>query len=242
MAIRALFLDLDQTLADDRYSAGQAWSDTFDYLLQFDASLPRDDLESVYWQMSNDIWSVIDEKMPPEASAEAIRLEVWSEAIRRVGCRAWKDFGPLAAQRYFERRMATYHLYPDTLPVLAQLRPVVTVIVITNGTCDIQEAKVEKMGLRDHVDDVLIAQDVGASKPSPRIYHRALELADCRPEEAVMVGDNYGRDIIGALRCGIRAIWMRRDGDGVDPPYPPFPEAVIHDLAPLLSLLAVGTT
>jgi len=240
--IRAVFFDLDQTLADDRSSASQAWDQTFRYLLQFDSRLPRAELETVYWRMSNDIWSVIDEHLPEGASARALWLEVWPEALRRVGCTAWKKLGPLAAQRYSERRITTYELYPDTVPVLDQIRPAAAVIVVTNGTCDIQEAKIEKVGLRDHVDAVVIAQAVGASKPSPRIYQRALELADCLPQEALMVGDDYARDVVGALQCGLRAIWMHRDGDGPEPPYPPFPESVIHDLCPLVSLLPVGAT
>ena len=240
--IRALFLDLDQTLADDRFSANEAWEQAFEFLLKFDERLPHDDLKEVYWRLSNDVWSVLDEKMPPDASAEAIRLEIWPEALRRIGCGEWKEWGILAAHRYWERRMDTYHLYPDTLSFLASAREAVPVILITNGTRDIQEAKIEKTGLREHVDGVLVAQAVGVSKPSPRIFGQALALADCLPQEALMVGDNYERDVIGALQCGIRAIWIRRDGDGVEPPYPPFPEVVIHDLSPVLERLPAGVT
>ena len=240
--LRALFLDLDQTLADDRSSADQSWEDAYRFLLQFDNRLPHDDFKEIYWRMSNDVWSVLDEETPPEATAEAVRLEIWPEALRRVGCADWKELGLLGAQRYWERRLETYHLYPDTISFLDSVRERVPVVLVTNGTRDIQEAKIEKTGLRDHLDDVLVAQAAGASKPSPRIFEKALRLVDCHPGEALMVGDNYDKDIIGALRCGIRAIWIRREGNGVEPPYAPFPEAVIHELAPVLDLASAAVS
>ncbi len=240
--ISALFLDMDQTLADNRFSADRAWEDAYASLVERDPTIPYEDLKTIYWRMSNDVWSVVDEKMPLDASAEAIRLEVWPEALRRVGCREWKELGVLGAERYWERRLETYRLYPDALPFLKKAREQVPVILITNGTIDIQEAKVQSLSLREYVDEVLIAQEVGVSKPSPKIFQRALDIAGCAPQEALMVGDNYERDVVGALQYGLRAVWIRRDENGTDPPYPPYPEAVVHDLSPLLSLLPVGIT
>ena len=238
--ISALLLDLDQTLADNRFSGNQAWEDAYAALIEHDPSLPHGDLKTIYWRMSNDIWSVVDEKMPQDASAEAIRLEVWPEALRRVGCKNWERLGVLASERYWERRIETYRLYPDALPFLKKAREQVPVIVVTNGTNDIQEAKIQAVSLREHVDEILVAQAVGVSKPSPRIFQQALDIAGCTPQQAMMVGDNYEKDIVGALQCDIRAVWIRRDENGTDPPYPPYPEAVIHDLSPLLSFLPAG--
>ena len=50
---------------------------------------------------------------------------------------------------------------------------------------------------------------LGRFKPSPRMYHQALEQYGVRPEEAVMVGDQLFTDVWGANRAGIEAIWVK---------------------------------
>lgn len=47
---------------------------------------------------------------------------------------------------------------------------------------------------------------VGSAKPSPRIFEFALSSAECRPEEAIHIGDKFRTDIVGALNAGLGAI------------------------------------
>ncbi len=49
----------------------------------------------------------------------------------------------------------------------------------------------------------------GKFKPSPRMYHQALERFDAKPAEAVMVGDQLFTDVWGANRAGIESIWVQ---------------------------------
>jgi FMN phosphatase YigB (HAD superfamily) len=46
------------------------------------------------------------------------------------------------------------------------------------------------------------------SKPAPAIFAAALDRLQCRPDEAVMIGDSWAADIIGARAAGIRPIWF----------------------------------
>ena len=46
-------------------------------------------------------------------------------------------------------------------------------------------------------------------KPDPRIFRRALEQLNVRPQDAVMIGDKWRQDIKGALRLGIKAVFKR---------------------------------
>ena len=47
-------------------------------------------------------------------------------------------------------------------------------------------------------------------KPDLRIFRIALERADCKPEEAVMVGDRIDNDIIPANKIGMKTVWIRQ--------------------------------
>jgi len=47
-------------------------------------------------------------------------------------------------------------------------------------------------------------------KPSPVMYRLALIKFKRKEEEAIMIGDQIFTDILGANRCGIEAIWVRK--------------------------------
>ena len=53
-----------------------------------------------------------------------------------------------------------------------------------------------------------MSEEAGVSKPDPRIFRIALERLGCAAGEAVMVGDSWSADIVGARAAGIRAIWF----------------------------------
>ena len=56
----------------------------------------------------------------------------------------------------------------------------------------------------------LLAPHGAVAKPDPRIYRLALERLCGRPAEAVMMGDNWAADVVGALGVGIRPLWLNR--------------------------------
>jgi HAD superfamily hydrolase (TIGR01458 family) len=54
-------------------------------------------------------------------------------------------------------------------------------------------------------------------KPAAEFFHGALAEIGCRPDEAVMIGDDAASDVLGALRAGLRGVLVRtgkyRPGD-----------------------------
>jgi len=57
---------------------------------------------------------------------------------------------------------------------------------------------------------------VGIRKPHPRIFQLALDRLGCIAQEAVMVGDTLGADILGAHNAGMPGIWITRRADTPD--------------------------
>jgi HAD superfamily hydrolase (TIGR01662 family) len=72
---------------------------------------------------------------------------------------------------------------------------------------------VDRMGLRDRLDPLLISAAVGLRKPNPAIFHRLLQAWDLRPQACVMVGDTLGADILGAQLVGLHNVWMTAYAD-----------------------------
>jgi putative hydrolase of the HAD superfamily len=134
------------------------------------------------------------------------------------------------------------HLWDDSLPTLRELRARgLRTAVVSN--CDHGTGPVvERLGLREETDAVVLSFRAGVAKPDPGIYRKALEALGARPQEAVFVDDQLSY-CKGAQAVGIRPFLIvreDRDGGGADPP--PNPDAnegpeVIRDLRSLLDRL-----
>jgi putative hydrolase of the HAD superfamily len=55
---------------------------------------------------------------------------------------------------------------------------------------------------------VVISSRVGVRKPGGGFFERLTALAGCRPHEAVLVGDDYENDYLGATAAGLRAVLL----------------------------------
>ena len=81
--------------------------------------------------------------------------------------------------------------------------------VITNGFTALQTARLERTGLRERFDPVVISEQLGVAKPDVRIFEHALERMGHPPREQVlMVGDNPHSDILGGLNAGVHTCWV----------------------------------
>ena len=106
-------------------------------------------------------------------------------------------------------------LCTETLEVLAKLRAMgLLVAIVSNGAS--QEAVSTKLGIDKYCDPIIGSVHVGFAKPAPEIFHLALNALEVGPDEAIMVGDNWEVDVVGARGVGMRGIHIVR-GDEESP-------------------------
>jgi putative hydrolase of the HAD superfamily len=121
--------------------------------------------------------------------------------------------------------------YPDVAPALRELRSAGWRLVIaSNWDCSLPDW-LAPLGLLELVDGVATSADVGATKPDPAVFRRALELAGVPASEAVHVGDSLDNDVAGASAAGIRPLLLARSGE------PPEGVEALRSLAELPSLI-----
>ncbi|MEO6627836.1 MAG: HAD family hydrolase, partial [Aquihabitans sp.] len=63
----------------------------------------------------------------------------------------------------------------------------------------------QKMGVDNHVEMIVLSVDHGHCKPHPSIYERAIERMGCAPSSIAFVGDSYESDYLGPRREGMEA-------------------------------------
>ncbi len=82
---------------------------------------------------------------------------------------------------------------PGAVSLLNALQGKVRMGIITNGFTSLQQTRLERTGLRDHFDLLIISEQVGVAKPDARIFDYALAQAGNPPRSRVlMVGDTAG--------------------------------------------------
>lgn len=69
--------------------------------------------------------------------------------------------------------------------------------------------RLEAWGLLQYFDVVAASAELGVAKPDKLIFEKALEMAGCKPGNAVMVGDRLDNDIFPAKALGMRTVWIR---------------------------------
>jgi putative hydrolase of the HAD superfamily len=110
-------------------------------------------------------------------------------------------------------------------------------VVVSNGAIRQQEAKIRMTGLDRYIADWVISEEVGVSKPDPRIFRLAAERARMPFRDAWMIGDCPNSDIGGAMAIGIRSVWIHRGRRWNEPRFSPTvtADSPISALAAILS-------
>lgn len=103
---------------------------------------------------------------------------------------------------------------PGAEPCLELLSKTACCCLATNAadssSGDIRKA-LARVGLDRYISDIFCFHELGVLKPSPAFYGRITERLGASPETMLMVGDSLETDIIGAMNCGIRAVWFNRN-------------------------------
>lgn len=97
-------------------------------------------------------------------------------------------------------------------------------------------AVLRSYGIGSYFSEVIESAMVGIRKPDPRIFALGVEALGFRPEEVLVVGDSYSKDIVPAHSLGCHTVWLKGQGwttDNEDPDCPAA-DAVIGDIAELL--------
>ncbi|HSJ03649.1 MAG: HAD-IA family hydrolase [Verrucomicrobium sp.] len=97
-------------------------------------------------------------------------------------------------------------LFDDTRPALEMLKETCPLRLFVLSNFDRRlHAILEGLGLAHYFESVILSSEVGASKPHPRIFATALELAGASAQHCLHIGDDPRCDLQGAETAGMQA-------------------------------------
>lgn len=80
--------------------------------------------------------------------------------------------------------------------------------VVTNGFKQIKYRQLAESGFAEHLEAILISEEVGAAKPHADFFDAAFERIGQPPKDAVLIiGDSLSSDIAGGQAYGIDTCW-----------------------------------
>jgi putative hydrolase of the HAD superfamily len=206
--MKALLLDLDDTLLDTRAGAVRTIADFHATHGPLMGVGPEE--AAARWQRG------IDLNHPRYLRGEISFKDQRRGRVRELFAR--QDMPDEEAdalfQVYVDLAPRHYVLFDDVLPFLERMKGL-PMAIVTNGAADVQARKVQRTGLGDWTRTVLISEAVGYRKPQKEIFLMAAEALGVAPADCVMVGDTFDADYLGGKAAGMKAIWLNRVGKPV---------------------------
>jgi 2-haloalkanoic acid dehalogenase type II len=114
---------------------------------------------------------------------------------------AWSEIAP---------RVESWVCYPETESVLEILKEREFELGVVSNATDLVRKVFDNLGLTKYFDFLVISDEVGVRKPSPKIFQIALEKAGTSPGRTLFVGDKFAIDVAGAKRVGMNAVLVDR--------------------------------
>ena len=235
LEIRALLLDLDDTLLDSQAGLGAA-QDAVAEFLAARAGLETADVREQFersgdWFWRNDErhrWGRLDMR-----GARRALIEHLLETLKRPD----PSLAAEGAEFYSELRDRGLVPIAGALECLGRLRGRVDgLALITNGASDAQRAKIERFDLASYFDVIQVEGEFGVGKPDASVFTHVLRRLGAPASAALMVGDNFECDVLGAIGAGLEAVWIERNGRP-PPTHGPRPICTLPDFPALEDLV-----
>ncbi len=219
---KAIFFDAAGTLIHLTRSVGENYALV---AARQGLQLDRGELDEAF----REVWKV----MPARSASGAPRADDdkgwWRELIERVLDRTSTRIEPLDRDNFFEAayghfaETGVWELYPEVEEVLEKLAPRYELAVVSNFDGRLRMI-FEHLGITKFFRYVFLSSELGAEKPDPEIYRRAIKISGFPAGEILHVGDDPERDWAAARAAGLSAFELDRPRNSL--------RGLLRDLAP----------
>jgi len=204
MRVKTVFFDVGNTLFYASPSRNEIW-------LEFMATIGSQVQPSILKQALNEADALYEAKLYDYVGRMEKLWALYDGIIfRKLGITD-KDGTLVRNVNKWWDQPKWYRLYPETMEALQDARNCGYKLGIISNNNDDLLKQLKWLEISEYFDSITYSQEARANKPEPAIFQLALKRAECSPNEAVHVGDNYEKDVLGARKMGITPILVDRD-------------------------------
>jgi putative hydrolase of the HAD superfamily len=204
---RAVFFDAAGTLLRLTRSVGWHYRDV---ALRHDADLAEDDLNRAFRRAWRNAEAPHETEGPRPDDDRGWWRAVVGSVLDECGPAPGFDRAAYFSELWSEfTRPGVWELFPETLEVLTALKGRTRLGVISNFDSRLRTI-LSDLGAAEFFDDIVISTEVGADKPSAKIFSVALARVGVAASESLHVGDEPEADWHGAECAGLRVFRLQR--------------------------------
>ena len=210
--LKYVIFDLDDTLLD--FSRGEH-EGILNLLKKYGITDLQHGLQ-VYQAHNHWVWSQIEHGADPEP----LLNQRFAVVFQRLGVTV---NGPALQHEYSTILDHNFYILPGATTLLTDLQQAgLNLIVGTNGVTTTQLSRLQGSGLAQYFPQVFISADLGVAKPDPRFFTAIFDRNPAMTHSnTIMVGDNLGSDINGAIQAQLKNIWFNPQHRPNDKSYQP---------------------
>jgi YjjG family noncanonical pyrimidine nucleotidase len=193
-----LLFDADGTLFDYDRAEGIALEEVFRLMgVTFDPGYL-----AAYRRINQALWQAVEKG---ELAPGLLKVRRFERLLQTIGVAR-----PPAAfsASYLDCLAARSDLVEDAAEVLQALHGKYRMAILTNGLQAVQRERLTRSVIRQYFAEIIISEEIGVSKPAREFFDAALaRLGRPSRREALMIGDGWASDILGAIQSGLDACW-----------------------------------
>lgn len=108
--------------------------------------------------------------------------------------------------------------FPFSIPTLQKVKEMgYKTGLITNSDPDVQERKLEMLGLYPYLDEIIISGATPYRKPQKEIFQLMADKLGVATNEMMFVGDHPKFDVEGSKNAGCVPVWVKTTGTWIFP-------------------------
>lgn len=201
-----IFFDLDHTLWDFEKNSKDALEDVFNrFALNDKLSCPFEDFYLNYREINLKYWARFRKGYISREDLKWKRMQAVLMHYKKYDDELARNM----AGSYLEWLPEKKRLFPYAWDVLNHLYTRgVGMSILSNGFEEVQNHKLENVGIRHFFSKVITSETALCVKPDLEIFEYALDKTGTRKEDALMVGDNLEVDIVGARTAGLDQLYF----------------------------------
>lgn len=140
-------------------------------------------------------------------------LSAWFALVQEVfATQLPAPLSPKLFDALYERfkQAAVWRVYDDVQTTLKALRQRGYRLGVISNWDDRLKQLLCDLKLSHYFEAIVLSVDVGATKPSPKIFSHALDLLKLPASAILHIGDSMDEDLTGPQQCGISALLLDR--------------------------------
>ena len=206
MKIQHIFFDLDNTLWDHRQNAYLTLKDIFkreNITEKFNINF--EEFHQEYFTINEKLWAQIRDG---EIDKDYLRKHRFYDSFLFFGIDDF-ELSQTFEHQFLDEILNYNDLVPGAFQILEYLSEKGYILhILSNGFQEVTHRKCELSGIKNYFKTITSADEINIRKPHSEVYEYALNKANAKSEESMMIGDDWIADVEGGRAFGLEVVFF----------------------------------